>query len=253
MEAETSRRPTDFLDLPLELRRQIYGYCLVDEYPIRLMYRDLTLPPIERRISVSITAFTCATKTRLRLVSKAINSEALEVFYGQNVFQVDVETYGGLNTDSFPKPNPDEGFTEANLRRVRKLQILLLGYDTLLHRTLWPSPSSSFLAQLTSFTIVAQRPRKPLNPWDLEIDVSAKEWKGWLQRNLQPIFRHLPSLCTVEVDDDNDEVTNTTMDECLPSGYRNVRTLTGDVLFRRNAYLKNDPSDSVWWPSRYLT
>ncbi len=45
------------------------------------------------------------------------------------------------------------------------------------------------------------------------------------------------------MDDDDRKETSTLMRECLPSGYRKVRTLAGDFCFRRNDYSE----ESGYW------
>lgn len=67
----SSRQPVGFLDIPLELRRQIYQYCLVREDPIDIKpfltsyYSRLAQPQYSPR------------GTSLLLVSKNVGSEAL--------------------------------------------------------------------------------------------------------------------------------------------------------------------------------
>ena len=103
MEAKVSaspRRPTGFLDLPTEIRLQIYRYCLVSEDPIRLYVFEFKR---------SIPCY----KNSLLLVSKKVGLEALDVLYGDNIFQ--------LSFDGWEEYDFNENFTEANRRKIRAL------------------------------------------------------------------------------------------------------------------------------------
>lgn len=106
----TSKQPTGFLDLPLELRLQIYRYCLVRSNPVLVRY-------------VFIVSYRTSDwgirdeKKSLLLVSKKVGFEALEVLYGENVFQVDLYTGG--------QKYSQEHLAEANRQRIRKLEIVM--------------------------------------------------------------------------------------------------------------------------------
>lgn len=71
------KRPTEFVDLPLELRRQIYGYCLVQD----------------RTITIDCFLWTAKEESKdemgLLRDNKAISFEALEVLYKDNKVQYD--------------------------------------------------------------------------------------------------------------------------------------------------------------------
>ena len=194
----SSRQPVSFLDLPLELRRQIYQYCLVREDPIDIK------PCLPRG-------------TSLLLVSKNVGSEALEVLYGDNIFKIDFREYSG---DSLQRH-----FTKANLQRIRKMQVVMIPqpspYPCMLDPKLWVPA----LANLTRLFIVAQQPMHPPT-----FGHQIEDWVGWLRAVLQHIASQLPTSCIVEVDDDCKNETSALMKEYLPAGYRKVQTLAIDIL-----------------------
>ena len=95
--------PTGFLDIPLELRRQIYQYCLVRPSPLTVNYLWNDINPggdIPRRHRKSPL-----------LVSQQISEEALEVLYGDNIFRVDLNPGGGTCLQ--------KNFTIANRKRSK--------------------------------------------------------------------------------------------------------------------------------------
>lgn len=71
--------PITLTDLPLELRKQIYGYVVVDEYALCSSRRY--------GFSRSFTA-NVFRQPNLAMVSRTIRSEALEVFLSRNIFSL---------------------------------------------------------------------------------------------------------------------------------------------------------------------
>jgi hypothetical protein len=122
-------------------------------------------------------------KKSLLLVSKKVGFEALEVLYGDNVFQVYLHGEGGYCLKRH--------CTEANIRRIRKMQVVMqpqgVSYGRMLDSTLW----SPILAELTKLSIVAQQPlqaRAYFNPASFEQEM--EEWMEWLRAILQYIARN---------------------------------------------------------------
>lgn len=168
----------------------------------------------------------CNGKKSLLLASKQVRSEALSVLYGDNVFQKI------LHGDA--EYCPLKHFTEANRQGLRKIQIVLqpLGcfHDRRLDSTLW----FPIFAGLTRLSIVAQQPLQAQRYYrapPLEQDVQL--WVTWARTVLQYIVPQLSNSCIIEVDHDNRKETSALMRECLPTGYREVHTLEGDLYFGR--------------------
>ena len=214
-----SSPPVSFLDVPLEIRRQIYQYCLVKKDPVDIhhIFADLFF---------SSDSLPRDNKKSLLLVSKQVGSEALEILYGKNVFQLYLHNgWGGHHLKGL--------FAGANIGRMRRMVFVIkphrIDYGCMLDSTLW----SPILAKLTKLSIVAQQP--PQGPYHSSptFEQVMEKWTEWLRAILQYIARQLSSSCIVEADDDDWKGTSTLMRENLPNGYRKVQTLAGDQIFRR--------------------
>lgn len=104
--------PTGFLNIPLELRRQIYQECLVHPSPLTVNYLWNDILPggdTSRRYRKS-----------LLLVSQQISEEALEVLYGNNIFRVDLNPGGGTCLQ--------KNFTSVNRKRSKPILEQCLAY-----------------------------------------------------------------------------------------------------------------------------
>ncbi len=223
----SSRQPTGFLDLPSELRLQIYRYCLVRSDPVVVYHTPII--PYRRSHWGSLDE-----KTGLLLVSKKIGLEAIEVLYGDNIFQFSLHLWASQHLKDY--------FTAANRRRIRKMQVLMQPHG--IHYCRMPTSRIFFpvLANLNKLSIVAQQPLQDLAsyyppPFEDEMHI----WIRWLRSLLQFLTRRLPDRCIVEVDDDDSTETSAVMRECLPNGYRKVKTVAGDLYFERNDH-SNDYS-----------
>ena len=209
-----SRPPLGFLDTPLEIRREIYRYCLLRRNPVSI------LPPFWDQKSRGY-------EISLLLVSRQVGSEALAVLYGENIFSAYLGYWGEADLKNF--------FAEANIGRVRRMEILtpstpyppfeVANYTYMLDSKIW----SPFLANLTKLSIVVKPPFQSRTH-----NKALKKEKGleWLRINLQDIASHLIHSCIVEVDDDNSEETKAVLGESFPGGYRKVQTLLGDTCIR---------------------
>ena len=222
-----------FLDTPLEIRLQIYRYCLVAKNPIITQY-----------VSVDPWKFSSSRirdrKKSLLLVSKRVGLEALDVLYGENVFQILLHGEG----EYYLKQH----FAKANIDRMRRMQFVMqpqgVSYGRMLESTLW----SPIFANLTKLSIVAQQPLQPQDNYNAPpFEHEMQKWTQWLRAVLQYTVRQLSSSCTVEVDDDDMEETSLVMRESLPGGFRKVQTLAGDLCFRRNQYSE----ESGYWNEDY--
>ena len=230
--SSSSRPPIGFLNTSLEIRLQIYRYCLLHKKPLEF-YHTGSYEYCSSNWSVR------GRNKSLLLVSKQIGSEALEVLYGENVFRID---FGG-GEDYLIK-----SFAEANIGRMRRMEFFMqprcINYGRIMDTTLW----SPILANLTKLSIVAEQPDRA-QQYDTvpPFEKVMKKWLEWLRSNLQCIATHLSPSCVVEVDDDDRKEASTVMGEIFPSGYRKVQTLTGDFYFYRNNY----SLESSYWEEFY--
>ena len=230
-----SRPPFRFLDTPLEIRREIYRYCLLRRDPIYVHRQFVYKHPFSDR---DVRKY----KTSLLLVSKQVGLEALVVLYGENTFQIYLSDGGEADLKKL--------FAEANVERIRRMEIVtpsrtdrpypyprfdIANFNYKLDSGIW----SPFLANLTKLSIVVNQPLQIRPPRKAP---KMKKGLEWLRINLQNISSHLSRSCIVEVDDDDRKETRAVMGESFPGGYRKVQTLAGDVYFGRNEYWYSDES-----------
>jgi hypothetical protein len=232
--------PTGFLDIPLELRHQIYQHCLARPSPITVNYLWNDILPGDR---------SGRHQKSLLLVCRKISEEALGVLYGDNVFRVDLNPGGGLCLrKNFTAVNRMRSKsmgaswlwsnflgTIAHLKIVRKLQIVIHDYDqshdSLLHRPdLWPP----ILFSLSSLLIIAKQPlaSDPIQGV-ASMEDWLKDWISWVEPMLKFISKQLSSD-VVHVDCDGREEIIALMRVSF-EGCREVRTRAGDWIFRRGS------------------
>lgn len=87
MAAQVDECKTSFLDLPAELRNEIYRLCLVVSRPLKVMHQEQG--PTLRICNQFNSASTCQQESwapGLLRSCKQINHEAASILYGENVF-----------------------------------------------------------------------------------------------------------------------------------------------------------------------
>ncbi|KAE9989935.1 hypothetical protein EG327_002077 [Venturia inaequalis] len=182
-----------FLDLPLELRREIYHYCLPPK-PFAVCV-GLFVPRYSLRSSPS---------TGLLSVSKQINDEALDILYGQALCKFDLHLQKG--------PHFGEYFSEENKQRVRRIRLLLDvdvdGDDDLDELRLVAGLDGSVLARLTKLEIVAALPGLSKRYPSAELVRAAREkWLKGFEELIEYIARATSPTLVIEVDDNDQEQT----------------------------------------------
>lgn len=224
-------QPTGLLGVPLEIRLEIYRYLLTRRKVIELQPPLFTL---DQRPNKDYPLNTERHPVVLR-VSRQLSEEALNVLYGENVFEFSLARESQTIFSQF---------APANGQRVRRLQLLAhhgfpfygpmfdLDGDILapLLKSLAP-----ILANLTGLCIVAPQILEAItfnNAPRLENEVH--KWLSWLKPVLEYVIQYVPSKATIEVDDNDMEETSELIKKCFPNGYRKVRTRTGDIWFKRS-------------------
>jgi len=215
--------PTGILDLPLELRREIYRHCL-----IRKGFIDAYFVLIDE---YSFSEWGIRdNKKSLLLVSKQISEEASEILYGENTFSY------LFNADSgyYFKKN----FSVSNIARIRKLCVIMQDSgcqypNDMPDMTLW----SPILARLTRLVVVAKQPLEPRTYWNApSFESELREWESWFGATVGYISQQVPSTVVVEVDDDDRAETDALVKKYFADRHRKVCTIRGDLLFNRRAY-----------------
>ena len=220
-------QPTGLLGVPLEIRLEIYRYFLIRREPIKLQF--LNFHP-KQWPDEDYNPLNAKRHTVVLLVSRQLSEEALNVLYGENIFEVALHR-GSQSILS--------QFAPANRQRIRRLQLSArpsgVSYGSPLNLNLHILPP--ILAGLTRLYIVVQQPLEARtfdNAPRLEQEMH--KWLTQLKPVLEYVNQYVSSRATIEVDDNDMEETSELVKKCLPNGYRKVRTRTGDMWFTRGVF-----------------
>ena len=223
-----------FLDLPLELRRQIYRYLLTrrkafNAFSIRIDPYRFSKWGIEDRVK------------SLVLVSKQISNEAVEILYGENIFSYPLNGDSGYSLQ--------KNFSPENIQRIRKLRIIVQDAgcqypDRVPDYELW----SPILARLTKLQIVAKQPLEQRGYYGApSLESEVKKWVNWFGPMLSYIAGKISNNLCVEMDYDDRRETDVLVNEHLPGRHRKVRTIDGDLMFKRGQF----SMESGYWDDDY--
>jgi len=218
---QSSTASTEFLGIPIELRRHIYQYCLVSPDPIIVRhllgntYTSNRAPP--------------QLHTNILRVSKQITNEAMEVLYGSNTFLLFLES--GATTSL------EYAFTSANRLKIQRLQLVIKDNDQVWQSLRFrPMLWATILAGLKKLTIVAQQPLETSSE-ESASSTALAAWLSWMRPMMGYMAEQLSSEAFVEIDDNDRDEIRLLIETSFPSGYKKIRTAFGDKLFRRNTHL----------------
>ena len=178
-------------------------------------------------------------KNNLLLVSKRISEEALDILYGENIFNLYLNGSG----EYFLRKN----FSERNRRRMRWILVIAQPRGVSFEPGRKPDDAMWFLIlpNIKAFRLVAQQPlqaRGYSNAPTLEHEMV--KWVKWIEPFLDCFGRHLPSTAVVEFDNDERIETSELVKVRLPNGYRKVQChLAGDFALKRGRF----SIDSGYW------
>ncbi|KAI1442059.1 hypothetical protein F5Y02DRAFT_271259 [Annulohypoxylon stygium] len=247
----TSYKPFKFLDLPLELRNEIYAHLFVQTHqPIDCFMKWFTTAPHHLRRLAREKAPDCCGKnymcahydvrlrprTSILRVCRQVSEEALDVLYSQNAFRVDIES-----TSRFL------GFFtigERNLRRIRHLTLCArTAYDQYVI-ALPPdeqkvffrpakSEAGSWMALLEGLRTLLFEMQIPTWGWYGVWPI----WVGQLENSvLGFVGENVDEATSVEVDDNYSMYLCEAVDRCFQKGFRRVKTIDGDRYYWRNRF-----------------
>jgi hypothetical protein len=214
----TSHRGFRFLELPLEIRQQIY----------RLLYiRGNPTTGIYTYHDEWIAKYSNKNGSLLR-VSKQVSEEVTEVLYGENLFD------GTLGLTRW--------FLGETLQRVRKLQLVVSGKDyTSFEDGTWEN--SINFSRITKLVLVPQFPQgSEVFPEKLEDWLQKREWLENFERFLKSLSRKLPDRLVIEVDHNYNTEVMALFDVYFPRRYKEVQTWPGDRWYRRGKFFPELPS-----------
>jgi len=217
-----------FLDLPLELRREIYRYCLVRSKVIIFPDDpDKTIDPYYVRGRGKNEKYRA-----LLVVCKQVSAEAISILYSENIFQLHMN-------DSWEYVlKLRRGFSQEQLSRVRKVQFFAdtkgVFYGHLLEVETW----APFLAQLSWVSIIAagNHHNRSYGEGNALYVKEVKQWTKWLAPAMECFEEYLSKDCYLEIDDNNVKETRAVIETCFGQRYRKVENPDADLLFRRGDY-----------------
>lgn len=231
-------QPNGFLRLPLELRLEIYASLLVGtavhmqylQFEVDSWIRSKWEDPEQQSFFEDMEGLFPERKTGILAVSRQISDEALNILYGSNLFIVTI--HGGAHNKLLK-------FGVTNIRRIRYLRLVAqpmgicypmpMKFDS----QLW----GPLLTDLSQLCLVVQQPLRAggyYNAPSLEEDI--QEWIIWLEPILRYLARNIKMTTTVEIDDNDLAETGELVQKCFPSGYKKVKTMTGDRIFMRGEF-----------------
>lgn len=234
---------TGFLDLPFELRLEIYYYSIPTKFVINAGNPRF---PIFNSILDNYYMYFMnphAKNNNILLLSKQISNECLDILYGENFFKVQLNGGG----EYYLKRN----FTDKNRARMKNITVIAqpsgISYpDSLPNVQLW----ASTLPCLKTIRIIAEQPLCSHVPWFNTIEKQKREWIQWIERYFKEFGRLLVDLpAIIEVDCDGREETNGLVDKYLPNTCRKIQCPEfGDIIFRRGRFSSIGP---VYWDGWY--
>ncbi|KAF2691170.1 hypothetical protein K458DRAFT_412487 [Lentithecium fluviatile CBS 122367] len=168
---------------------------------------------------------------RLLLVSRQVSDEALNVLYGDNLFKV------MLHGDD--QSELKRLFAQHNRRRMKEVMIILRPMGISYHPGFKMDEGTwdDIVPSLRGLRIVAEQPIEGDHYWNGQtLEEKMKEWKEWTEPIFQYLGKTLSPECEVVIDIDEREETRKLAEKYLLHGYRQVRTETGDLIFKRGAF-----------------
>ncbi|EED12921.1 hypothetical protein TSTA_054320 [Talaromyces stipitatus ATCC 10500] len=199
--------PANFLDLPYELRLQIYSYCIPQGYIVETAgnFIDRNTNAIKTKFAFNPRenqeipklqiSQTNTLNPSLPRVCKQISEECLQILYGNNQFSVRIVPGGG-------ESDMRDVMTEQNMMRIRHVKAtagLWPGYMT---QTFFPFLDDEFWEAMTphlkSFVLEANEPGTTCLDW---ITASPEVGGGRLAHRWDLFGRLLADFCDdVEID-----------------------------------------------------
>lgn len=222
--SEVEKKQLSFLNLPSELRIQIYHIYLPHNKYYSLSQKEPDNNNQERKLSDDDQYYS------LLLVCKKINSEAMDVFYGQNIFNL------GINEGGRSWLEPGKFLTQRQLNRMRKAQLVASPYRGF--PNVFPTrPIFEFWGPLLSRLTFVSLVIGPAEYWIPPAhDHLMEAWLEKVERVTQVIAEFLPRDSHVEIDHNGCKRTVAVIDKCLAERYHERQTLAGDRIHERGDY-----------------
>jgi hypothetical protein len=234
-------RPSLLVDLPFEIRRQIYHQRIPTKRVVEVSNPYFSTGPKEEAESLG-DGYINQNMNNLLLLSKQISEECLDILYGENIFKL----WLNAGDELYLRKN----FSEANWRRMRHLLLVAqpMGVSYTPGRVPDNALWASILPGLRTLRIVAEQPLQPGGYFNAPtLKQETDRWVNWIRPFYECFGQHLSTGAIVEVDDDGRETTSE-LAKCLPDGYRKVQChLIGDLIFKRGHFsIESGYWDDPW-------
>lgn len=204
-------QPSGVMRLPLEIRQQIYRHLLVESKPIRAVF-------FPKRWLFDDFWRHATRDTAIFLVSRQTSAEALDIFYGENVFLVTL--HGG-------EENVFHRLSERCMHRIRRLQLVTrqlphpYGKKSALKLDdeTWPL----ILANLRELRLVLDDSWTDYYRRDGRFEKMIDEWARWLKPVFEYIDKHVREGLVIQINDNGEVGTSELAERCFTRAvYRKV-------------------------------
>lgn len=209
-----SSRPTGFTDLPLELRRMVYRHILLQPEPIDLQWKMVTPGR-----SLKFIQNAGEKRTSILLVSRQISGEALDVLYGENLFEIQIQSHSARV----------QQFSASNRQRVRRLQVVFYSFFRN-PANITKRISPKLLSGLTKLCVVLAPDRHHLKKPE-----KVKNHHNWCTSVLKYFDKHVKNVSCVEYDHGGNVAGGKVFKDNISRDLRKVRTKRGGWYYRKNA------------------
>ncbi|KAM5444849.1 hypothetical protein MferCBS31731_000304 [Microsporum ferrugineum] len=221
--------PSRFLDLPFEIRHEIYSYCI----PYHSHFEEIRYFRARASFPQPTKTGNVKNKNAILRVSKQVSEECLNMLYGKNRF------YITLNASR--RCLLANRITAENRARIRDV-VVIVRHMGPAYGLPPPVPAdglwSSLLPGLRHLKIIAEQPvQSPQSPFDPTFDEKVRSWIRWFGPLMECFAKYLTSYTVVEIDENGKDVTTELVRQYLHHRYRTVRDdIHGDFIFQRGRF-----------------
>lgn len=175
----------------------------------------------------------------LLLCCHQITEEVMDMLYGGNTFQVNIQ-----DDDEFTLTNL---FSPKTRERIRNIVLILRPRDVSYRPNFRMDPNiwDGILGNLQILGVIAEQPEsQSLEGWPKgELEGTFEEWTAWIASIFEYLRRALNAEAKVVVDANDEEKTAEIIEEAMPGRCRFQRLPIADFIFRRGKFA----SESRFW------
>ncbi|KAK0761541.1 hypothetical protein N5P37_006494 [Trichoderma harzianum] len=271
----SSSNSSAFLAIPLEIRRQIYRYCIpqkplidvssgvcrktlfdwseeLNEHPHHGLEEIGDTPFIEieeGEESESETSIDCGSNRimyelypssrsafpGLLLCCRQITEEVTDILYDDATMLVGLHSIGQTRLAKLPKAR----------EKIRKMILILRPTPAFYNPDFRMDPNiwDSILGNLSTLGIIAEQPPKIESPEEIELENDLEEWITRITPICDYMGRSLSREAEVVVDANDEEETVNVLEKAIPGRCHFQNFSMADVIFRRGRYSLESGTD----------